>query len=117
MPLQVPLWRMLSIRYQRAPFSGDGARLHGDRWNDRSTVTFYCETHPVTASPTILEPAAARDAVPLPDRGPSRLMEGEDRDEWRDSPSWSPDADRRWCQGRLGPLRLNAGGTAVVLRR
>lgn len=48
-PLHLPLWRMLSIRYQHAPFSGEGARLYGGRWNAKGVAALYCATDPVTA--------------------------------------------------------------------
>lgn len=34
-------WRTLNIRYQRQPFSGDGARLHGGRWNRKGLPALY----------------------------------------------------------------------------
>lgn len=48
-PLHAPLWRMLSIRYQHAPFSGEGARLYGGRWNAKGVAALYAALDPVTA--------------------------------------------------------------------
>jgi RES domain-containing protein len=48
-PLSVPLWRMLPIRFQTSPMSGEGARLFGGRWNPRGTLALYLATDPATA--------------------------------------------------------------------
>lgn len=48
-PLTISLWRMLSIRYQRSPISGQGARLLGGRWNPKGTPALYLATDPATA--------------------------------------------------------------------
>lgn len=48
-PLAAPLWRMLPIRYQRSPLSGEGARLYGGRWNAKGTEALYLAMDPATA--------------------------------------------------------------------
>lgn len=48
-PLRGPLWRMLTIRYQRDPWSGEGARRHGGRWNPPGVPTLYLGTDHATA--------------------------------------------------------------------
>jgi RES domain-containing protein len=40
---------MLTIRYQREPFSGEGARLHGGRWNPPGVAALYLGTDHATA--------------------------------------------------------------------
>lgn len=47
--LSCPLWRMLTIRYQRDPLSGEGARLHGGRWNALGQAALYLGTNHATA--------------------------------------------------------------------
>lgn len=44
-----PLWRMLRINRQRDPFSGEGARLYGGRWNMKGWPALYLATDQVTA--------------------------------------------------------------------
>lgn len=48
-PRTVTLWRMLQIRYQRDPLSGEGARLHGGRWNRAGQPALYLASDPATA--------------------------------------------------------------------
>ncbi len=51
-PLQAwrgPLSRMLAIRYQRDPWSGEGTRLHGGRWNPVGVPALYLATNHATA--------------------------------------------------------------------
>lgn len=48
-PVSVPLWRMLPIRYQRSPLSGEGARLYGGRWNPKGTAALYLARDAATA--------------------------------------------------------------------
>ncbi|WP_440980254.1 RES domain-containing protein (plasmid) [Sphingomonas pseudosanguinis] len=47
-PLLCALWRMLTIRHQREPFSREGARLHGGRWNPPDMATLYLATDHAT---------------------------------------------------------------------
>ncbi|MBT0671729.1 RES family NAD+ phosphorylase [Novosphingobium profundi] len=48
-PLAIPLWRMLTIRYQRDPLSGEGARRLGGRWNAKGTPALYLASDAATA--------------------------------------------------------------------
>lgn len=48
-PLKTQLWRMLPIRFQRSPLSGEGARRVGGRWNPRGVPALYLATDPATA--------------------------------------------------------------------
>ncbi len=47
--LRCPRWRMLTVHYQREPFSGEGARLHGGRWNPPGMAALYLVTDHATA--------------------------------------------------------------------
>lgn len=47
--LAVPLWRMIDPRRHRHPFSGEGARLYGGRWNMKGWPALYLATDHVTA--------------------------------------------------------------------
>ena len=44
-----PLWRMIHPARQREPFSGEGARLHGGRWNLKGWPALYLATDHATA--------------------------------------------------------------------
>lgn len=48
-PLALPLWRMIHPGRHREPFSGEGARLYGGRWNMKGWPTLYLATDHVTA--------------------------------------------------------------------
>ncbi|MBH0114406.1 RES family NAD+ phosphorylase [Novosphingobium sp. YJ-S2-02] len=48
-PLNAQLWRMLTIRFQRDPLSGEGARRFGGRWNANGTPALYLACDPATA--------------------------------------------------------------------
>lgn len=140
-PLRCPLWRMLSIRYQREPFSGEGARLHGGRWNQPGVAALYLGTDHATAisefyqglaKPGTLAPYRL-DAVAIAD-----LTDGQGgaRDDhvaqataapWKRiaeveggvPPSWAL-ADTLiadGAQGALVPSAQHPGGTALVLWR
>ncbi len=34
-------WRIIGVRYKDVAFSGEGARLHGGRWNSKGTTMVY----------------------------------------------------------------------------
>lgn len=48
-PLLLPLWRMIGIRHQFSPTSGEGARLYGGRWNRKGCPALYLAADAVTA--------------------------------------------------------------------
>ncbi|MBU0555371.1 MAG: hypothetical protein B7Z20_01075 [Sphingobium sp. 32-64-5] len=48
-PLSLPLWRMIGIRHQFSPTSGEGARLYGGRWNRKGQLALYLAADAVTA--------------------------------------------------------------------
>lgn len=48
-PLSLPLWRMIGIRHQFSPTSGEGARLYGGRWNRKGCAALYLAADAVTA--------------------------------------------------------------------
>ena len=47
--LVAPLWRMVRPPRQREPFSGEGARLYGGRWNMKGWPALYLSTAHTTA--------------------------------------------------------------------
>jgi RES domain-containing protein len=47
--LSLPLWRMIGIRHQFSPTSGEGARLYGGRWNRKGVPALYLAADAVTA--------------------------------------------------------------------
>lgn len=140
-PLHAPLWRMLSIRYQHAPFSGEGARLYGGRWNAKGVAALYAALDPVTAvaeyyqgfpRPGTLAPYRI-EAAPLAD-----LTDGHGRPRdaaitmalaapWKaiaaidgaTPPSWTLAAALidAGADGALVPSAQNPGATALVLWR
>ena len=48
-PFTIPLWRMTHIERQRSPFSGEGARLFGGRWNAKGQAALYLALDHATA--------------------------------------------------------------------
>ena len=48
-PIDIQIWRMIAPAHQRSPLSGEGARLHGGRWNLKGWPAHYSALDPVTA--------------------------------------------------------------------
>lgn len=48
-PLDTAIWRMIAPAHQRSPLSGEGARLHGGRWNLKGWPAHYSALDPATA--------------------------------------------------------------------
>lgn len=47
--MSLPLWRMIGIRHQFSPTSGEGARRYGGRWNRKGCAALYLAADAVTA--------------------------------------------------------------------
>lgn len=144
-PLTASLWRMLAIRYQRDPCSGEGARLLGGRWNPKGMPALYLATDPATAvaefyqglpKPGILAPyrieAAAIADLTDGRGGPAHAMvEHACTASWKAMaarpaergeklpPSWALARDlvAAGVEGALVPSVQNRGGTCLVLWR
>ena len=138
-PLATPLWRMLPIRFQRSPLSGEGARLHGGRWNPRGTPALYlaldhatavAEFYQGLAKPGTLAPYRI-DATAIADLTDGRggpvdaEIEHGCTASWkamaargdRPPPSWTLAEALIECdaQGALVPSVQNRGGSCLVL--
>lgn len=135
-PLAIPLWRMIHPARQRAPLSGEGARLYGGRWNMKGWPALYLSTDHATAvaeyyrgfsKPGMLVPYQL-DATRIADLTGSdrRALEAAEC-EWdkiarRDGevpPSWTlaQELIADDAQGALVPSAQNKGGTNLVLWR
>ncbi|TYC91677.1 RES family NAD+ phosphorylase [Novosphingobium sp. BW1] len=135
---EIALWRMLTIRFQRAPCSGEGARLYGGRWNARGIPALYLACDPATAvaefyqglpKPGTLAPyrLLASALVDLTDgKGGAcnEMVEHACTAAWkamatrnRIPPSWALTRQliAAGAQGALVPSAQNRGGTCVVL--
>ena len=115
-PLRCPLWRMLTIRYQREPFSGEGARLHGGRWNPPGVAALYLGTDHATAIADLTDgrDRACDDDVAQAMTAPWKSIA---EVEGVLPPSWALAAKliADGAQGALVPSAQNPGGTALVL--
>lgn len=139
-PLSAALWRMLPIRFQRSPLSGEGARLYGGRWNPRGVPALYLATDHATAvaefyqgmpKPGTLVPysinasliADLTDGHAAPcDMSVERALNAS----WKDfsgkgpqPPSWQLAATliAAGAEGALVPSVQNRGGCSLVLWR
>jgi RES domain-containing protein len=140
-PLTLTLWRMLQIRYQRGPLSGEGARLHGGRWNRADQPALYLACDPATAvaefyqglpKPGTLAPYQL-DATAIADftdghGGPrDAAVAAALEADWKaiafidneTPPSWAlaEAAIAAGAQGALAPSVQNRGGVTLVLWR
>jgi RES domain-containing protein len=137
--LAAPLWRMLPIRYQRSPLSGEGARAHGGRWNAKGTLALYLATDhatavaeyyqglakPGTLAPYRVEADAIADLTDSRGGPADAAVEHGCTAAWkamaarddRTPPSWTLAAAliARGAQGALVPSAQNRGGTCLVL--
>lgn len=140
-PLRCPVWRMLTIRYQRDPWSGEGARLHGGRWNAPGQAALYLGTDhataiaefyqglakPGTLAPYRLEAQAIADLTDGQGRAADDNVAQAMAAPWKRiaeieagiPPSWALATSliRGGAQGALVPSAQNPGGTALVLWR
>jgi RES domain-containing protein len=140
-PLHAPLWRMLLIRYQHAPFSGESAGLYGGRWNAKGVAALYAALDPVAAvaeyhqgfprpgtlAPYRIEAAALADLTD--GHGPPRdvAIATALAAPWKaiaaidgaTPPSWTLAATliNAGADGALVPSAQNPGATALVLWR
>lgn len=138
-PLRCPLWRMLAIRYQRDPWSGEGARLHGGRWNPPGVAALYLGTDhataiaeyyqglakPGTLAPYRLDATAIADLTDEEGRPADDAVAQAMAAPWKrlaeieggTPPSWVLAASliEGGAQGALVPSVQNPGGTALVL--
>jgi RES domain-containing protein len=140
-PMSLPLWRMIGIRYQFSPTSGDGARLYGGRWNRKGCSALYLAADAVTAvaeyyqglpKPGTLVPYHV-DALRIADltntaAGPSdkRIAEALAANwkaiaflDGKTPPSWAlaDDLIATGAEGALVPSVQNPGGRNLVLWR
>lgn len=138
-PLRYPLWRMLTIRYQREPFSAEGAPLHGGRWNPPGVAALYLGTDHATAIAEFYQglarpgtlPPYRLDATAIADLTDGRGGACDDNVAQAIAASWKSIAEVEgglplsWAlatklitdgaQGALVPSAQNSGGTALVL--
>lgn len=139
------LWRMLTIRYQRDPFSGEGARLLGGRWNPKGTPALYLATDPATAvaefyqglpkpgtlAPYRIEATAIADLTDGRGGPADAMVEHACTASWKAMaarpaergeklpPSWAlaRDLAAAGVEGALVPSVQNRGGVCLVLWR
>jgi len=143
-PLQAwrgPLWRMLAIRYQRDPWSGEGARLHGGRWNPVGVPALYLGTDhataiaeyyqglakPGTLAPYRLDATAIADLTDGQGRPADDVVAQAMAAPWKRiaeiegkiPPSWTLATEliAQGAEGALVPSAQYPGGTALVLWR
>jgi RES domain-containing protein len=140
-PLSLPLWRMLQIRYQRGPLSGEGARLHGGRWNRVGQAALYLARDPGTAvaefyqglpkpgtlAPYQLDAGAIADFTDGHGGPRDAAVAAALEAEWKriafldkgTPPGWSltEAAIAAGAEGALAPSVQNRGGVTLVLWR
>lgn len=136
-----PLWRMLAIRYQRDPWSGEGARLYGGRWNPVDVPALYLGTDhataiaeyyqglakPGTLAPYRLAASAIADLTDGQGRPADAVIAAAMAAPWKriaeiehaTPPGWTLAASliEQGAEGALVPSAQNPSGTALVLWR
>ena len=137
--MSLPLWRMIGIRHQFSPTSGEGARLYGGRWNRKGVPALYLAADAVTAvaeyyqglpKPGTLVPyyldAAAIADLTTSTAAPCNTRVGEALEaNWKamafldrqTPPSWAvmDELIAEGAQGALVPSVQNPGGRNLVL--
>lgn len=138
-PVSLALWRMIGIRHQFSPTSGEGARLFGGRWNRKGCSALYLAADAVTAvaeyyqglpKPGTLVPYRI-DALRIADltnaaAGPCDMRVADAMAaNWKamafldgkTPPSWAlaDDLIAAGAEGALVPSVQNPGGRALVL--
>jgi RES domain-containing protein len=54
-------WRLCSVRFAATALDGEGARIHGGRWNEKGTPMVYCSS---TLALAMLETLVHTSSVP-----------------------------------------------------
>jgi RES domain-containing protein len=135
-PLEIRLYRMLSIAFQRAPLSGEGASRYGGRWNARGMPALYLARDPVTAvaefyqglpRPGTLAPyQLAANAIADLTNGGNEAVAWACAAPWKalvargeTPPGWTlaDDLIAAGAEGALVPSTQNRGGACLVLWR
>jgi RES domain-containing protein len=110
------VWRICREIHAAAPFSGEGARRFGGRWNSRGVPMVYCSSSLALAAIEYfihLEPGQAPDdlvsiSATLPEGEPARTMLPADLPEtW-----WTEDASRRTRE--LGDEWIHSASSLAV---
>lgn len=116
-PGELTVWRIVAGRYRDRPYDGEGARLHGGRWNHPGVPAVYASTHLSLAALELfvhLDPdLLPDDLVAVPARVPEdlrvdRLSEAALPTEWRAYPA--PEAVQE-----LGTTWLRNTSAALLL--
>lgn len=140
-PLAVRVWRLIGPKWQARPFSGEGARINGGRWNAIGEPALYLATDPATAvaefyqsvpKPGLLAPYDL-DARTIADLTDGAGKPGDEhiaaalaadwktiaRIQRRDPPSWrlARQLQAMGAEGALVPSLQSAGGVNLVLWR
>lgn len=135
-PCALTAWRIVPIRWQAEPVSGEGARLRGGRWNRKGQAALYLATDPATAvaefyqglpKPGTLVPFELKAERIADLTGPDATVRNALDADWKalsgiagdEPPSWTLTADliAAGAEGVLVPSTQNPGDTNLVLWR